>query len=487
MSFTESSPGPSRVLYFILFVCALLFHVAGSWSLPLIDRDEPRFAEASREMLERQDLIIPYFNNEYRFDKPPLTYWLQSSTYRVFGENEFAARLPSAFAAAGIAVILLGWGCRMFDPATGWRAAIIFSLSLQVVMHAKAAVADMPMLFFMTLAAWSGWEMTRDPARRIPTSLWWWTFFLSLGLGFLAKGPVAWIVIVPVAIFISLSEGKKSWLWFVAGVVVTLAITAAWGVPALIRTHGEFLKVGIGKHVVGRSLATMEGHGAQGLFGYVVTLPMYFVTIFLSFAPWSIRLPALIRNWRDLWRKPDTGFLLWNVALVFGVFTLLKTKLPHYTLPALPMLALVVAHQWPGNDMACFRRLAIGMAAAMLVLFLAVFPFVRSQFPAPHLARLSREVLKPEMEFASYEFQEPSLVWYFRGYVHGFYKKVDPRRASKYMKQDGPRFYILPTSELNNAFSRNELDPAWKIFRHRGWNVAKGKSIDLTMVVKTEK
>src|SRR6266851_3102594 len=86
--------------YAILFFACVLFHVAGTWSLPLIDRDEPRFAEASREMIERGNYIVPYFNNQLRLDKPPLTYWAQVASYRIFGENDFAARFPSAIAAA---------------------------------------------------------------------------------------------------------------------------------------------------------------------------------------------------------------------------------------------------------------------------------------------------------------------------------------------------------------------------------------------------
>src|SRR5438046_3272487 len=86
--------------YALLFFGCVLFHIAGTWSLPLIDRDEPRFAEASREMLERGDYVIPFFNNQYRFDKPPLTYWAQAASYAAFGENDFAARLPSTIAAA---------------------------------------------------------------------------------------------------------------------------------------------------------------------------------------------------------------------------------------------------------------------------------------------------------------------------------------------------------------------------------------------------
>jgi 4-amino-4-deoxy-L-arabinose transferase-like glycosyltransferase len=76
----------------------------------LVDRDEPRFAEASREMIERGDYVVPYFNNRYRFDKPPLTYWFQVVSFRAFGENPFAARFPSAVAAALTAVAIFAWG-----------------------------------------------------------------------------------------------------------------------------------------------------------------------------------------------------------------------------------------------------------------------------------------------------------------------------------------------------------------------------------------
>jgi hypothetical protein len=90
----------------------------------LIDRDEPRFAEASREMRERGDYIVPYFNNQFRFDKPPLTYWLQIASYRIFGENDFAARFPTAVAAALVALVLFAWAneCATSGPAGGRRS-----------------------------------------------------------------------------------------------------------------------------------------------------------------------------------------------------------------------------------------------------------------------------------------------------------------------------------------------------------------------------
>src|SRR5262249_38649839 len=145
----------------ILFIGCVLFHIVGTWSLPLIDRDEPRFAEASREMIERGDYVVPYFNNQPRLDKPPLTYWAQTVSYRILGENDFAARFPSAVAAALIALSIFGWGQRIGGDKIGWWAAIIFTLSLQTFVHAKAAVADMWLALFVSSAHWGGLELLR--------------------------------------------------------------------------------------------------------------------------------------------------------------------------------------------------------------------------------------------------------------------------------------------------------------------------------------
>ena len=120
MSRINSAPAK----YAILFFGCVLFHIAGTWSLPLIDRDEPRFAEASREMIQRGDYIVPYFNGQLRLDKPPLTYWAQVISFKIFGENDFAARFPSTIAAALIGVVLLAWGTRISGEKAGWWAAL---------------------------------------------------------------------------------------------------------------------------------------------------------------------------------------------------------------------------------------------------------------------------------------------------------------------------------------------------------------------------
>src|SRR5205809_2402398 len=187
--------------------------MAGTWSLPLIDRDEPRFAEASREMIERGDYIVPHFNNQLRLDKPPLAYWAQVASFQVFGQNDCAARFPSAVAAALVALSILAWGSRIGGNHVGWWAAIIFMLSLQTFIHAKAAVADMWLVLFVTLAHWAGYEVIQRPTPNSEnvnqtsttehrTFPWWLTFYLSLAFGFLAKGPIAWTPLLTLGVVI---------------------------------------------------------------------------------------------------------------------------------------------------------------------------------------------------------------------------------------------------------------------------------------------
>ena len=287
-------------------------------------------------MIERRDYVVPYFNNQLRLDKPPFAYWGQVASYKIFGENDFTARFPSAIAAALVALSIFAWGTRIGGNRMGWWAAIIFTLSLQTFLHAKAAVADMWLVLFVTLAHWSGYELLRDRLSsanqtsniKHQTSHWWWMFYVSLAFGFLAKGPIGWTPLATVAAtkFFLLDGRLASRFKFARGVLFMLAIVALWGVPALIRTHGQFFVVGIGRHVVGRSFATMEGHGANSFAMYLLLLPFYFVTVFVSFFPWSIKLPWLAKQ---LWQSRDKidNYLLTGTAIIFIIFTLVKTKI----------------------------------------------------------------------------------------------------------------------------------------------------------------
>src|SRR5207237_1339781 len=376
-----------------------------------------------------------YFNNKLRLDKPPFAYWGQVASYKIFGENDFTARFPSAIAAALVALSIFAWGTRIGGNRMGWWAAIIFTLSLQTFLHAKAAVADMWLVLFVTLAHWSGYELLRDRLSsanqtsniKHQTSHWWWMFYVSLAFGFLAKGPIGWTPLATVAAtkFFLLDGQLASRFKFAGGVLLMLAVVALWGVPALIRTHGQFFVVGIGRHVVGRSFARMEGHGANSFGMYLLLLPFYFITVFASFFPWSIKLPWLAKQ---LWRNRGAAvgarsdrpgnkidnYLLTGAAIIFFIFTLAKTKLPHYTLPAFQLLSRLLAWRWIDSETPTrfLKKSAVAAVCVYFALALFVAPFAAQLFPAWQLFRQSRDYLRPEMQFASVDYNEPGLVWY---------------------------------------------------------------------------
>ncbi len=443
-------------------------------------------------MRERGDYVVPYFNNKYRFDKPPFIYWTQIASYRLFGENDFAARLPSGIAAALTAVLLFAWGRRLGSERIGWWAAIIFSLCLQTFIHARASVADMWLVFFVTAAFWAGYELIADwlsPSTPSSDSKHWkyWrlAFYVALAFAFLAKGPLGWMPLLTVAgmKFFLRGQPLNRRFWFASGMLFTIAIICSWGIPALIGTKGEFFWVGIGRHVVERSIGAMEGHGGQTWSSYFLTLPFYFVTVFVSFFPWSIKLPALTKR---LWRERDAvdRYLICGAAIIFILMTVVKTKLPHYTLTAFPLLSLLLARHLfalPGSP-----RFAVRTAVATVVVSIGIalvgFPILARSFPTVQLFEKSKDDLLPEMHFGAVDYSEPSVVWYFRSRVHGFLWAGKPDQVKKYMEFWGPKFVIMPTAVAKDLYP--ELPPGWKSYTAQGFNLAKGKHVDLTMILK---
>lgn len=464
----------------------LLLFLSGNWVLPLMDRDEPRFAEATREMLQRHDLIVPWFNGQYRFDKPPLIYWCQAAAYEVLGENAFAARLPSALFATATAVLLLFWGRRLGNEHAGLYAALMFVTCVQMLIHGRLAVADMPMVFFCLAAVWSAWELSRPKQSQ---RRWWWLFYISLGLGFLAKGPIAWL---PLG---GLLAGR--WLrpadfclrlWpTTLGTMLALFVVGLWGVPALVATRGQFFAVGIGHHVIFRSLGIMEGHGGPGWIGFVLTLPLYLVTFFFSFFPWSLKVPSALRDW---WSSRGLDVLGWyliaQAVLVFAVFTVVRTKLPHYTLPAFPMLSLWLGlrlSNQPGSARWLARGTA-GMCLLALLVTLVFFSAARPRFVAANLYHQAQRFCSPNMEFAGVDFDEPSLVWEFRHGTTNYMQHLTAAQAKQFLQKEGPRLLILPTSTFTSELkgvATNALT-----FRAAGIDTARFRRIDLTAVLKEQ-
>ena len=280
---------------------------------------------------------------------------------------------------------------------------------------------------------------------------------------------------------------------FVRGILLVLALVALWGVPALLQTQGEFVKIGLGRHVVGRSFGTMQGHGGTSILTALASLPFYFITVFLTFAPWSWKLPWLTRR---LWQKRDALdlYLVAGCAVIVVIFSIVKTKLPHYILPAFPLLALLLARHWlaAGATERVLRRGSLATAAVMLAVALIVFPLITPWFPSTVLFKKAEPYLQPEMDFAAYDFDAPSLVWTFRGRVRGFlhYNRegnrdvatLQPDQIPPFLASPGPHFVVLPTAVADRLYPA--LPRGYRKFSTRGFDIAKGRWVELTLIMK---
>ena len=387
--------------WWVLLSLTVILYLPGLSSLPLMDRDEPRFAHATVEMMQRGAWAIPYFNSEpdvtdatriqqmrsgkgamevgYRFDKPPLTYWWMRLHYTLFGVNEFAARLHSVVATWLVALVTFGFTSRLAGARAGLAAGVAWLTTLQVVVHGRLCVADMPMVLLVALACWALLECmelvipcsnTHIATSETQTRFgrWHWVLYLSLGLGFLAKGPIALLVPGLALVLWRFLFWRKALPWAKLkawqGLPITLVIIAAWGLPALYLTEGLYWKVGMQEHVVERG--TKAFNGRFPVPGY------YLATALISLFPWIGLLPVV---WSKVSAKWDAkfAFLVSWLAAPYIIFTLYATQLPHYVMPGFPaaMVLLMACGDWSPEKKwhSRFATVYFGlMAAAFLVI-----------------------------------------------------------------------------------------------------------------------
>jgi 4-amino-4-deoxy-L-arabinose transferase-like glycosyltransferase len=321
-----------------LLVAAIL--LAFFWqlgSVALYDLDEGAFSEATREMLASGNYITPYKDGEPRYDKPVLIYWLQAASVKVLGLNEMALRLPSALAATAWVLALWGFARERLDAPSATVAALVMALTLEVSMIAKAATADAVLNLFLSLAFFDIYRWYLRPARGTLLRVYLW-----MGLGFLAKGPVAVFFPVVVSLLFFLSERALRAWWravlFPLGWALFLAVALPWYLAIYLDNGPGFFESFFLRHNLGRFGGTMHGH--KGFVGYyLVVLPL----ILLPFTGWFLRLlPAL----RGTWADPLDRFLWLWFAAVFVFFSFSGTKLPHYVLyGAVPLFLLMARHR----------------------------------------------------------------------------------------------------------------------------------------------
>lgn len=355
----------NRHASWLLVLLTLAILLPGLGTLPLLDRDEPRFATATREMMTRGDWIVPTFNGAERFDKPILIYWMMAASYAVFGVGEFAARVPTVVSMLVLVLFVWRTGRRWFGEWPGFLAAAALASSLQFVIHGRIAVADMPMVTAVTIAMVAGFELLAAPES--DRRRWWWTLWLAMGLGFLAKGPIAWAVPIVAVLIFRFACWRRPLVWgslrALPGGLVAVGIVAVWAVPALLATDGRFLLEGIGKHVVARGMEGFDNRGYSPVF-YLGSVP-------LSLFPWCVFIPAVILCLRRNWDAPAAWCVAWFVAPI-AIFTPYATQLPHYVLPGFPAFFLLLGRtlcdlrfsRWIRAPGVGLSLLAIGLVGA---------------------------------------------------------------------------------------------------------------------------
>jgi 4-amino-4-deoxy-L-arabinose transferase-like glycosyltransferase len=362
--------GQSARRLLLIAIAALILYLPGLGRPALWEPDEGRYGEIAREMYLSGDYVTPRDNFVRYFEKPPLVYWAEAASIRVFGVDEFAVRLPAALFSAGEVVVTAALAEVMFGEAVGIFAAIALGLAPLFFGFARFATLDPTLAFFMTAALGAFWMAARAPDFGAGTGRRW--FLISaamLALGTLTKGPVALILCGVVALIWILTERRARDIarmpWVLATVVYG-AIAAPWFALAAHR-NPDFLRFFFVHEHVQRYLENTE-HG----WG-----PWFFIPIVIGGTwPWFFFAPMGLRDSRadDSSEAPSHRskvrfLIIWFVA-IFVFFSIPRAKLGSYILPALPALSILAGvgmyRLWKIN-VAGAKRIVMGFSALTLL------------------------------------------------------------------------------------------------------------------------
>ena len=333
---------PLLSLLLLLVLAGCLFF-AGLGSLPLLEPDEGRNAEAAREMLASGDWMTPHYDTFPYLDKPPVFFWLVASSFKVAGLHEWSARAPSAL--MGLCLLLLSWflTLRMFGNSTAGRAGVIIATVPLVVVFSRLVIFDSTLAFLITLAMASFWFAEAAEFRRRGLDI---LMFLAMGLATIAKGPVGFLLPLLAITAYQAVRGKlrelKRLRWGL-GCAVFLAAVLPWFISVSMR-YPDFPRYALLEESLERfSVSLMHRKGG----------PLYYLPVYLAgFFPWSIFL--LLAGWsrHKRWKEirldqnRSTLFLLsWSVV-IFVFFSLSQSQLPGYFLPAIVPLGILMAKVW---------------------------------------------------------------------------------------------------------------------------------------------
>jgi 4-amino-4-deoxy-L-arabinose transferase-like glycosyltransferase len=329
-------------LYLLLGLLCLVLYAPGLAAIPPLDRDEARFAQASRQMLETGDFIGIRFQDEARNKKPIGIYWLQAAAVAALSTPQSTAiwpyRLPSALAATAAALLTFAFGARLVgSQSSSFFAAVLLASALGVVAEAHLAKTDAALL--AAVAAGQGalgcvYARARS-ARRVSIAIAL-VFWLAEAAAILLKGPAGPIVALLTAAALSIADRDIRWanqLRPIAGLVLTAVVVAPWFIAVEGTTGGRFIADSLSHDLLPKLVGAQESHGAPPGYYLALSVP--------GFWPGSLLIvPALLWGWRRRHAAAERFLLCWLLP-AWILFELVPTKLPHYVLPLYPALALL--------------------------------------------------------------------------------------------------------------------------------------------------
>ncbi|MBN3792852.1 glycosyltransferase family 39 protein [Burkholderia sp. Ac-20353] len=370
---------PSRLPLNRTALVLLIVALAIIWFAPLglrhlIPSDEGRYAEMAREMFVTGDWITPRYNGYKYFEKPPLQTWLNALTFAWFGIGEWQARLYTAVASfAG--VLLVGYtGARLFNPLSGFLAAVVLACSPYWNLMGHFNTLDMGLSLWMAVTLCALLLAQRPGLRPAEVRGWMWVCWAAMALAVLSKGLVG--LILPGAVLVLYTLIARDWalwkrLYLVSGLVIFFAIVTPWFVLVQQR-NPEFFNFFFIVQQFRRYLTPEQNR--PGPFYYFVPV------LLVGFLPWLSVAWQSIRHALRMPRQPN-GFapmlvlLIWS-AFIFLFFSTSHSKLLSYVLPVAPSLALVIGAYLPLVSADRFRRHLLGylvfiVVAAFGIIFLA--------------------------------------------------------------------------------------------------------------------
>jgi 4-amino-4-deoxy-L-arabinose transferase-like glycosyltransferase len=368
----------ARACALLLLACLALF-APGFTGLPPMDRDEPRFAQATRQMLETGDYVAIRFQGEARNKKPVGIYWMQAgivASAEALGIPAARAtialyRIPSLVGAVLAVLLTYAAGIAFTTRRAAFVAAMLVAATILLGVEARLAKTDAAVTATVAAAMAvlaRAWFNRDEPGYRLG-----WgavlTFWIAIGIGILVKGPITPAIPALAALVLAWSDRSAGWLkrlrpW--TGLAVVLVVVLPWFIAIGMKTGGAFFSEAVGQDMLAKVGGGQEAHGAP---------PGTYLAAFLA-TGWPLA-PFLLLALPFAWRRrgdPEVLFCLAWAIPMWIVFEAVPTKLPHYVLPLYPALALLVGLAAERQHMAregWVPRVVMGWLPALALVLLA--------------------------------------------------------------------------------------------------------------------